>query len=313
MKICLSGAALHAHESLDVLAGYADNCHTNAIELWHPKNVLLQSWETTCAVLQDRKLETACVATASELYRGGGSVRDQALLCLAIEMAAQLNAPCVNTYFGTASSRDDRHAIATYQDYLEPCLELAEKLDVTICLENECCATSADPAKSNITTRPQSLLQLFEEVDHPRFRLCLNPVNFYKAGVEPFPYAYDLLRRHVGYVRVNDIRALHPVGAERPAGEKSRFVGCPVGQGAINWSGLIRRLEAASYEGYLCIDPQPAAGNRGVSFLQSARYLHSQLHRIEPRHFPTSFSYGLRHHKEMNAADISSLLEFRCN
>lgn len=307
MKICLSGAALHADEPVDVLAGHAGKCYTSAVELWHPKNTSLQGWGQTCASLERHGLQIACVATASELYRGGGSFRDQALLCLAIEMAAQLHAPFVNTYFGSAASRDDNYAIAAYQDYLEPCLELAEQKGVTICLENECCALSADPAKSNITTRPQSLLQLFEEVDHSHFRLCFNPVNFYKAGIEPFPYAYDLLHKYVGFVRVSDARVLHP------AGERNRFVGCAAGQGAINWSGLIRRLEAIAYNGYLCIEPLSAAGNRGVSFLQSARYLHSQLHHIEPRHFPSSFAYALRHHKEMNTADISDLLEFRCN
>ena len=55
-----------------------------------------------------------------------------------------------------------------------------------------------------ITRRPEDLLTLLAAVDHPRFGINFDADNFYNAGIEPFPYAYELLREHIFQVHVKD-------------------------------------------------------------------------------------------------------------
>ena len=55
-----------------------------------------------------------------------------------------------------------------------------------------------------ITRLPEDLLVLLEAVDHPRFGINFDADNFYNAGTEPFPYAYELLREHIFQVHVKD-------------------------------------------------------------------------------------------------------------
>ncbi|MGH7357634.1 MAG: sugar phosphate isomerase/epimerase family protein, partial [Candidatus Rokuibacteriota bacterium] len=55
-----------------------------------------------------------------------------------------------------------------------------------------------------ITRLPEDLLAVVAAVNHPRCGLNFDADNFYNAGVEPFPYAYELLRGHVFQVHVKD-------------------------------------------------------------------------------------------------------------
>lgn len=312
MKICLSGTELEKEESLAFLLDNAHRCNARFIELWHPRN-------TGAGIAEVRRMlgqyhtQVVCVATGSELYRNGGSTVDQELLCEAIRLAAELKAPLVNTYFGYASIQDDQQAIDTYVALLQPCLDLAEQCGVTICLENEFNAFGVDPCRSDITRRPHALLQLMERVNSPRFRLTFDPANFYCAGIEPFPYAYDLLKSYIGYVHVKDVQQLNN---DRPdprwkvyTDYTDRYVTCALGAGAVNWNGLLQQLQADRYDGYYCLEPHGAASMRETSWLQAVRYLRKDRSTGQQI---AGLVQGL-HHVKLNVRDMERSLDFYRN
>jgi sugar phosphate isomerase/epimerase len=96
-------------------------------------------------------------------------------------------------------------------------------------------------------------------VDQPRFGINFDADNFYNAGVEPFPYAYELLHGHIFQVHVkdsgryipavhgNDCRVLHRAGGN--------ILCLPVGTGAVNWTGLIARFQRDGYRGPVSLEP----------------------------------------------------------
>lgn len=259
-------------------------------------------------MLERLQMPVCCVATASELYRHGGSRHDQQLLCDAIQLAQRLGASRVNTYFGCSEVADDARAINSYMDYLEPCLEMAEQKGIIICLENEYEVPGTDPAQSNITRRPESLLQLFEEVGHPLFRHTFNPAAYYRAGIEPFPYAYDLLAPYIAHVRVQDVQAVSPDKATESQEEQIRYRMCTIGKGALNWTGMLQRLEADGYEGYLCLEPRLSTSRRYQAWQQAMQYLQARMQTA-----PAKAAEGFFDYTSINASRIRRVLNTRRN
>jgi sugar phosphate isomerase/epimerase len=110
-----------------------------------------------------------------------------------------------------------------------------------------------------ITRQPEDLLAVVAAVDHPRFGVNFDADNFYNAGIEPFPYAYELLHRHVFHVHVKDsgryIPAVHGDGRRVLHRAGGNVVCLPVGTGAVNWTGLIARFRRDGYRGPVSLEP----------------------------------------------------------
>lgn len=281
MPLAISGTELEPTESVAGLIADARDLGISDIELWYPRNTGAEGLEPTLRLIREAGLRVACVSTGSELYRRGGSAEDQGLLLEAVELAGRLGAPFANTYFGYHDEVDDEAAVGTYRRLLEPCLARAAQLGVTIVLENEFNAFGVDHAASDITRRPLSLRRLCEEVDSPAFRLNFDPCNFYCAGVEPYPYAYELLRPYIGYVHVKDGGRYDAALAEAAPAEGWRrftdfeheFVMRPLGAGAVPWAALLARLRADGYAGFLTLEPHAEAGLRREAWGQAADYV----------------------------------------
>ena len=61
-----------------------------------------------------------------------------------------------------------------------------------------------------ITRLPEDLLAVLAAVGHPRCGVNFDADNFYNAGIEPFPYAYELLHGRIFQVHVKDSRRYLP-------------------------------------------------------------------------------------------------------
>ncbi len=281
MQLTISGTELKANESLELLIEWARESEISFVELWHPQNTSGLGLKCSKKLLKESGLKVACVGTGTELYRNGGSTDDQANLFEAIKVAKRLGASFVNTYFGHYELRDDRLAIETYLKFLSPCLDLAAESGVTIVLENEFNAFGRDYAASDITRRPYSLKKLFERVNRQEFRLNFDPSNFYCAGVEPFPYAYYLLRRFIAYCHIKDV-CLQP-SCENSVTRSTNwrkfsdfdqlYVTCAMGDGAIPWNNILRALDNDGYNGFLTLEPHSEEGIRLQAFKQSADFI----------------------------------------
>lgn len=132
-------------------------------------------------------------------------------------------------------------------------------------------------APIKVTRHPEDLLELVREVGHPRCGVNFDPDNFYNAGIEPFPYAYDLLRDHVVHLHAKDSArynpAVHGPGKRVLHRAGGNVVCVPLGSGAVNWAGLIARLRADGYRGPVSLEPHTLPHEMAPGMEADAAYL----------------------------------------
>ncbi|KAF1299613.1 xylose isomerase [Enterococcus sp. JM4C] len=89
---------------------------------------------------------------------------------------------------------------------------------------------------------PSRCLDLVNSLNNPQLKLAFDPANFVQCGIEVYPYAYQLLKDHIGYLHIKD--ALFETGKVVPAGE-----------GDGNVKEVLERLVAQGYTGYASLEP----------------------------------------------------------
>jgi sugar phosphate isomerase/epimerase len=198
--------------------------------------------EGTAAVgreLAARRLRVHVNAGASELAAAFGAAR-------------ALGAPVI-VVFDDAIERVDASRRRSLDDFRETVRGLIDQPGhegIHLAIEN---------SFIKITRQPEDLLAIIRDVDHPRVGANFDADNFYNAGIEPFPYAYELLRRHIFQVHVKDsgryIPSIH--GDDRRVLHRAggNVVCLPVGTGAVNWAGLIARFQEDGYHGPVSLEP----------------------------------------------------------
>ncbi|HET7232366.1 MAG TPA: sugar phosphate isomerase/epimerase family protein [Longimicrobium sp.] len=279
MRLALSSTELRPGEGVEALRAQAVRLGVEYVELWHPTHTGGDPGHAV-DLLAEAGVRVCCVGSPTELCHGAAA-GDTCALMEAIELAARAGAPFANLYFGWAEARDDARAIDAFRRYLDPCLEAAARQGVTLVLENEFNAFGWDPAETDVSRRPESLARLFEAVGDPAFRLTWDPSNAYCAGVEPFPHSYEVLRPYIAYVHVKDCRRLLP-DAAAPAGWKvyrdygRAYATAPLGQGAVNWTGILERLAADGYDGFLTLEPHADAPCRDAAWAHAAGWLRAR-------------------------------------
>jgi sugar phosphate isomerase/epimerase len=109
------------------------------------------------------------------------------------------------------------------------------------------------------TRQSEDLVAIVTAVGHPRFGVNYDPDNYYNAGVEGFPYAYDLVRPYILHMHAKDSARWIPEvhGAEKRVLHRAggNVVCVPLGTGAVNWAGLADRLRQDGYTGPISLEP----------------------------------------------------------
>ena len=278
MELAISGAEeRYRGVPVSVLLGDAKEHGANYIEFWHPWNTVAEGVEGSLATIQESGIQVAAMSSLAHLVSPGGVASQQRVLLEAIEIADRVGARLVNTYFGHGEERDDDKLISQYSENLAPCLEKAVGYGVTIVLENECDVAAEDPDETDITRRPESIRALVEHINSPNFRLTFDAVNFYLAGVEPFPHAYNVLCDYVSYVHLKDgavYRAADYADDVRTWQEHGGwYVALPLGEGAVNHEGLLARLKADGYDGFVTLEPHVPESHLRATYRASIDYL----------------------------------------
>ncbi|MDF2988634.1 MAG: xylose isomerase [Eubacterium sp.] len=93
---------------------------------------------------------------------------------------------------------------------------------------------------------PERCLDILETVNSKFLKATFDPANFIQCGVQPYPDAYSLLKKHIEYIHIKD--ALFRDASVVPAG---------YGDGRIK--DLLMNLNDDNYSGFLSLEPHLAS------------------------------------------------------
>lgn len=199
----------------------------------------------------------------------------QAYILEGLRMARALKAGFVIVYFGNLAQVP---TIKLFKKVIAPCLAEAEKSNITLALETE-----FDPTGKDLTRSADGTLQILEAVNSPRLKLNFDMGNTYIAGEEAYPYAYQKLKEHIGYIHLKDAVKYDP---ERHGPEKKnlifkdlsgRSICVPFGRGAINFEGLLGSIRASNYRGFLTIEPHVPHAQLEETYRADIAYVKAKL------------------------------------
>lgn len=192
----------------------------------------------------------------------------------AIELAADLEASYVVSYFGGNLAYDPKAAMQRYVRNMRPVMEAAEKHGVTVLIETEYNQIATD-----VTRTADGTLDLVEMMNSERFKVNFDPCNIFIAGEEGYPYAYEVLKPHIRHVHLKDATKYDPPrhGAKfrkvRQTDARGDWICVALGQGGLNMEGLIKRLQADDYQGVAAIELHTLPELTDQVFDESIQYL----------------------------------------
>jgi len=191
-------------------------------------------------------------------------------LANAMRAARELSSPVI-IVFDDAIERVDLSRAKSLEAFRRTVIDLLEQpgnAGIRIAMENSII---------RMTRQPEDLMAIVTAVSHPRFGVNYDPDNYYNAGVEGFPYAYELVRLHILHMHAKDSarwiphihgeakRVLHRAGGN--------VVCVPLGSGAVNWAGLAGRLLADGYRGPISLEPHNLPEEMAPGMVADAAYL----------------------------------------
>jgi len=273
--------------------------------------VSLDSVESVRAELESRGVTPVSISTYA-LDGPGSGEQVVASILETLRVADELGSWFVTTTLTTDTRRSTDEQIEDYKRVIGPCLDEAERLGITLLLENRWDWFRDDPGRAEVTRRAEWFAQLMERVASPRFRVAFDPANFAVVGEEPYPHAYEMLKDVIGYVHVKDVsryhekrhglrkgaagyelappveavietgptnvtnRGIHVWADGEVGGSDPEFVFTSVGEGVVNWHGLLGALRRDGYTGWFLVEPHilPFYGERHERAAQQAvKYL----------------------------------------
>jgi sugar phosphate isomerase/epimerase len=258
---CL-GQAYSLEETLRIITGYG----VEYIEIW-PQNIppLGDKISGDCYAGRDidkakELLDKYGVKVSAVSFSGAfdPSIADDPEVyarefAAAVSAAGTLGAKFVNHYCFRLSL--DELDEARLRKSIQPALDVAEKLEITLVLENEA---------HDMTKTPEEMLAVLRMFGSRRFKTNFDAANYYQAGCEGFPFAYDVLREHIAYVHIKNGCVYREQSGHSARYKGGKMTGASEGQdlyyptvleGAVNIEGLIGRLKMDGYDGFCVAEP----------------------------------------------------------
>lgn len=167
----------------------------------------------------------------------------------ALAVAARLGAPYVRLFSFYIPPGEDP---AAHRDEvlhrMSALVERARGHDVVLAHENE---------HGIYGDTPERCLDIVESVGSERLRVVWDPGNFVVCGVRAFPDGFALLRPHLAYVHVKDVRRDPASGAT---------VAVPAGEGDGEIAQMVRALRDDGFDGFFSLEPHLAITGAGGGF-----------------------------------------------
>lgn len=282
MKLAINGQAMTETHKLPELLDVLDSVGVKAVELW-PGNLAgggsaeeNERYEKrdvagAAALLRERGFEVACVTLgwlASPLCfaRGGAAAHAEALQG-AVDAAVQLGARRVNCY-------NVGVPLSLFAQSAKPAADYAASKGVVIILENEAHDESG---------LPQNVAALCAQIDSPGFGTQYDPCNYYHAGLEPYPAAYEVVKKHIRYVHLKggvhydaNSPSIHQGSLMRESDRD--YIGyVPLPEAAFNVAAMVRRLKSDGYEGFVTLEPHVTGEHLAAFYQIEVPYLQALL------------------------------------
>jgi sugar phosphate isomerase/epimerase len=246
------------------------------VELWVPWHVTRDTVVTMRRRLDQAGINVVCISSPGYLH-GDEQSQGARLIQESINVAEELRAPLVNTYFGHGGDGSDEHAIVRYADSIAPLIKQAEQAGVTVVLENEFDGFGHDPQHFDISRRAESIKNLVTLIQSPYFKLNFDAANFRCASQNVLQAAL-LLSPHVAYVHVKDvIEIAHNLQPDERwkvfRDGEHRFQTVRLGQGEIPWADILSILAETLYQGIYTFEPHCQQAFVLEEFIAASNYL----------------------------------------
>lgn len=146
---------------------------------------------------------------------------------------------------------DPLESLTPVIDFLEETLDLAEKLDLIMMLEN--C-----PMYRNIATSPVMWQAIFERIANPRLGLCYDPSHFVWQMIDVYApiraFGEKIMHIHLKDTQLDRellkrVGILHNVGRERGHYPNQWWRHTIMGGGEIDWTTFKQELDRINYRG----------------------------------------------------------------
>ena len=116
---------------------------------------------------------------------------------------------------------------------MEIFVRMAVKKRITLLNENE---------KGLYGDSPERCVDLMNELGCDNFKIVFDPANFVQCGFDAYKHAYSMLKEHVAYFHVKDVR-------------KADGINVPAGKGDGGIKDILEALAKAEYKGFLSVEP----------------------------------------------------------
>ncbi len=263
IKLAISGQQLGSlGKSLEEILPVLREFSVSWVELW-TFNIIgfkgLRCDETglrkTKELLNDYNIGVACVTNGGAFVKELAENPDKYIKFMkeTIRVAKKLGASLVNCYvyyFALGHKAD----IGPFVKVMKPIVNYAEEVEVTLVLENEAHDASGTP---------EGMLKILRAINSEYLKTNFDATNYYHANIEPYPYAYEILKDHIAYVHMKNgcrfIPGVHPDYAKgapfAPPNDSQYIFYPPLPYGAVNIEGLITRLKENGYSGFCTLEP----------------------------------------------------------
>jgi len=290
MKLGISGQLLGETMNLEEIMEIFKKYDVTNMEIW-PNNIPCTDKNNSVSwtkyegrdilrakeILKEHGVNAVCVTMPGAFDKEISSNMEEyaAALRYTVEVAKELGASFVNHYCYYLCL-DQSPDIGRLMKYMKPAMELAESEGIIMCLENEA---------HDATRTPKGMLKIIDSFGSGSFKTNFDAVNYYHAGQEGFPRAYDILKKHIAYIHLKNgclfnAQAGHSdksKGTPMTGAFSSNIIYYPtIPKGAVNIDGLLIRLKEDGYDGYCVLEPHTTVDWAEKYFKEETGYLRSR-------------------------------------
>jgi sugar phosphate isomerase/epimerase len=210
----------------------------------------------------DANIHVACVAFGGAFHQeivANEKLYNQELI-KAIEVAGEFGSEFVNHYCALIAPKFELDFSILDRYYSKP-LKRAEELGVILVLENEA---------QDMAHTPENVLEIINHFNSKNFRSNLDATNFYQAGNEAFPFAYEFLKTVIAYIHIKNGCIYTPEHGHSDLWKGGKMSGHLSNQqicytlpllGAVNITGLLEQLKLDNYGGFITLEPHSTLEN----------------------------------------------------